>query len=109
MTIDRQEVVVRLIAKLAEYAAGRRDDVRSGFETRQLAALLAQKYGLGVCDAYTVIFDGETAPPEMVATIDRIVSTIDADWKATAEARWKCVAGPDLPTPRPKASKRKPV
>ena len=53
---NQADAATRVLAKLTEYAKSRKRDVAKGLETAQLAGLLTQKYGYGLCDAFGEIY-----------------------------------------------------
>ncbi len=76
-----------ILRKLADYAQGRKSDVARGAETPHLAALLLQKYGYGLCDAFGEVFGrGELGPT--YADVDHAVEEIDPDWRENGKKRW---------------------
>lgn len=97
--MDQSLAAERILAKLTGYGQARKQDVAKGLETAQLAGVLTQKYGYGLCDAFSEIYrEGGVAPT--YADVDRVVETIDPDWRETQSARWKAKAGLDLTVQR---------
>jgi hypothetical protein len=86
-TEKREQPREAALAKLAEYAQGRISDVKRGAETAELAALLLQKYGYGLCDALAVCYP-ESGPCPTYHDVDRMVESIDPDWRESARKRW---------------------
>jgi hypothetical protein len=64
--MDKKAAYMRVMQKFGEYAALRLSDTKKGLETRQLAALLVQKYGLGLSDAYAAVFEDAIVPDAML-------------------------------------------
>lgn len=88
MEIDQNLVVERLMQQVQEYAAGRATDVARGAETPHLAALLVQKYALGVTDAVGVVFQNSRAADRIQLLADEEVAKIDPLWREHARERW---------------------
>jgi len=59
-----------------------------GAETPRLAALLVQKYGLGVIDAMTTIFGSPMAADPISQVVDDETARIDPLWREHARERW---------------------
>lgn len=91
------------VRRETDYGQARKRDVAKGLETAQLAGLLTQKYGYGLCDAFGEIYReshrGATYCPNY-SDVDKIVASLNPEWEATQAARWKSQAGLDLSTPR---------
>lgn len=75
------------LTKLTEYANSRHSDVRRGAETAELAGLLLQKYGYGLCDAFALCYPDSGSRPTY-GDVDKAVAIIDPDWKDSARKRW---------------------
>lgn len=75
------------IADLDSFARGRLRDVARGAETPALAALMTEKYGLGLAQAAALI--GERALANaLVADLDRLVAAIDPQFLCNRQRRW---------------------
>ncbi|WP_321967207.1 hypothetical protein [Burkholderia cepacia] len=73
------------IEEIRRYAAGRRENVERGAETRCLAALLVEKYGDGIVKAFEIAgFD--TA---LRTEIDHAVREIDPKFEEHRKIRWE--------------------
>lgn len=86
--MDEQVAVERLVQRVRDYASGRASDVVRGAETPRLAALLLQKYGLGVVDAVAVVFDTPRAADPISKVLDEETSKIDPRWREHNQERW---------------------
>lgn len=75
------------LTKLTEYANSRQSDVRRGAETAELAALLLQKYGCGLCDAFALCFPDSGSRPTY-DDVDKAVAGVDPHWRDSARKRW---------------------
>lgn len=76
-----------VLRKLGEYAEGRRSDVARGAETKELAAVLLEKYGYGLADA-TAIFIDNHASTTVYHSVDRLVAEIDPAATENRKKRW---------------------
>lgn len=85
---SQAEVTEQLVRQLKEYAAGRASDVARGAETPRLAGLLIRKYGLGLVDAVSVVFDGPRAADLIAKAADEEAARIDPFWREHDRARW---------------------
>ncbi len=77
-------IKLHIKTEIQSYAQGRQKDVERGAETPELAALLLEKYALGVTMALNVIgidFD--------MAEVDRLITEIDPCHVENRKARWK--------------------
>lgn len=52
--MDEKIVIDRFVKQVKDYAKGKKHDVARGAESPRLAALLLQKYGLGIVDAVSL-------------------------------------------------------
>jgi hypothetical protein len=86
--MNAKREVESLVREVREYAAGRASDVARGAETPRLAALLLQKYGLGVAKAVEVIFDNPRVADPIIAVLDEETAKIDLDWREHDRERW---------------------
>ncbi len=86
--MDEQFAVEHLIGQVKEYARGRASDVERGAETPRLAALLLQKYGRGVVDAVSTIFESRRAADPIMRVVDEETARIDPGWREHDRARW---------------------
>ena len=77
--MEGEFAINRLVQKVKEYADGRSESVTRGAETPRLAALLLQKYGLGIADAIATIYDTPR---------DEETMKIDPQWKEHNKIRW---------------------
>lgn len=68
------------------YAAGRAADVTVGTETPELAALLVQKYGLGLVEATRRLHSVPVAE-QLAVEVEKAVAAIDPRWKRNARLR----------------------
>jgi hypothetical protein len=87
MTFEQERASEDVLKKLAEYAKGRASDVARGAETPELAALLLQKYGYGLCDAFALCFPESQDRPSY-GDVDAAVAVIDPEWQTSAKRRW---------------------
>ena len=83
-----QKAVAQLVERVRQYAQERMSNVTRGAETPRLSALMLQKYGLGVAEAVTIIFDDNRVADPIRAATDHEVSKIDPDWSKHARERW---------------------
>lgn len=81
-------LVARVLWRLRAYVDGRISDVARGAETPRLAALLVQKYGLGLADATAEFLEGRSGAGEIAKATDEAVHRIDPDWREHARLRW---------------------
>lgn len=87
MTDKREQAREATLEKLADYLQGRLANVKRGAETAGLAALMLQKYGYGLCDAFAVCYP-EAGPCPTYQDVDRMVENIDPNWRESARTRW---------------------
>jgi len=71
-------------ADIEAYAASRRNDVRRGAETAELAAVMVDKYGAGLAAALNIA--GIDSSVQTVT--DQLVREIDPEFEAHRSARW---------------------
>ncbi len=90
--MDRKIAKERVLRKLADYASARKSDVAKGLETKELAGVLVQKYGYGLCDAFAEVFRDEAGPAPTYTDVDKAVGSIDPNWRRTQKLRWKSEA-----------------
>lgn len=89
----------RVLAELRRYAANRLKDVARGAETRELAALLVEKYGYGLAKALSMACElsGERAP-DLAREIEAAVLEVDPQAVEHRRNRWDAApAGLSLP------------
>ncbi|WP_017879674.1 hypothetical protein [Janthinobacterium sp. CG3] len=86
--MDEQTAVALLTEKVREYAQGRQQDVARGAERPRLAALLVQKYGLGIVDTVALLFDSPRAADPISKVVDEETAIIDPDWQENDRQRW---------------------
>lgn len=86
--MDEKIAVYRIVQKVKDYADGRAMDVARGAETPRLAALLVQKYGLGIVDAVAAIFESPEVVGPIAKLVDDEVVRIDPLWQEHAKERW---------------------
>lgn len=86
--MDEAQAGERLAHQVKTYAEGRANDVARGAETPRLAALLLQKYGRGVIDAVTTIYESPRAADGISRVLDEETARIDPDWRAHDRERW---------------------
>jgi hypothetical protein len=86
--MDQYVAAGMLIEKIREYAQGRAANVARGAETPRLAALLVQKYGRGMVDAMTLIYDSQRAADAVSLAADHETSLIDPGWRNHDRERW---------------------
>lgn len=86
--MDEEKIVERLVQQVKDYADGRATDVARGAETPRLAALLVQKYGLGMVHAVTTIFGTPRAADRIYKATDDETAKIDPRWREHAQERW---------------------
>lgn len=86
--MDREQATERLVQQVRVYAEGRAKDVARGAETPRLAALLLQKYGQGVIDAVTAIYDTPRAADAISRALDEATQKIDPQWQEHNRERW---------------------
>jgi hypothetical protein len=85
---NEQIAVERLIRAVKDFADGRVKDVARRAETPKLAALLVQKYGLGVVDAAAAIFESPRTVGPIGEVVDEETAKIDPLWREHARERW---------------------
>lgn len=79
----------RLSEEIRSHAASRMNDVARGAETPELAALLVEKYGMGLAKAAALAADVFDVPaPDLTAEVDRVVAEIDPDAQSHRAKRW---------------------
>ncbi|MFJ1470188.1 beta/alpha barrel domain-containing protein [Massilia orientalis] len=79
----------RVVDELRDYAAKRKNDVRRGAETPELAALLVEKYGEGLVKALHIAEDLlDVSASRLRAEVDRLVLEIDPDAEENRKRRW---------------------
>ncbi|ONG73305.1 hypothetical protein BKK44_08300 [Bacillus cereus] len=86
--MESEFAINRLVQKVKEYADGRSESVSRGAETPRLAALLLQKYGLGIADAIATIYDTPRAADPIFQILDEETMKIDPQWKEHNQVRW---------------------
>jgi hypothetical protein len=86
--MNEQTTVELLTAEVREYAALRTRDVARGAETARLAALLVDKYGMGIAKAVSTIFESPRAADPIVRVLDQEKAKIDPTWREHDQARW---------------------
>jgi len=79
--MDEKIAVDALVRRVKDYARGRAQNVSRGAETPHLAALLLQKYGMGVIEAVSVIFDTPRAADPITQVLDQETAKIDPQWR----------------------------
>lgn len=87
--MEEHYAVDQLVIKVKEYADGRAKDVERGAETPRLAALLLQKYGRGVIEAVSLIFDTPRAADPISKVLDEETTRIDPQWRKHNRRRWE--------------------
>ena len=87
--MDQQSDIELLVNRVREYARQRASDVTRGAETPRLAAVLLQKYGCGVADAVSTIFDNARAADPISQVLDEETAKIDPDWREHNRERWE--------------------
>lgn len=89
--MDNSELVSNCILLVKSYAKSRASDVARGAESPRLAALLVQKFGLGVSSTATLLLrDSYKEGLRFLGeAIDREVEAIDPLWRENAKIRWK--------------------
>ncbi len=86
--MDEQTAVALLTKKVREYAQARQQDVARGAERPRLAALLVQKYGLGIVDTVGLLFESPRAADPISKVVDEETAIIDPDWQENDRQRW---------------------
>lgn len=86
--MDEQTAVALLTKKVREYAQARQQDVARGAERPRLAALLVQKYGLGIVDTVALLFESPRAADPISKVVDEETAIIDPDWQENDRQRW---------------------
>jgi len=93
--INEQLLLAAFEQMVRDYAKRRENDVRRGAESPHLAALLVQKYGLGILDTAFLFLDTigglqnvGTILNELGKTVDDAVVKIDPLWREHAQERW---------------------
>lgn len=89
----------KVIAKLNDYAQARSNDVARGLETPELAGVVVQKYGYGLCDAFWLVYETK-GPGPTYTDVDNAVASIDPHWRETQAKRWHSKAALDVSSPR---------
>ncbi|ACK98573.1 MULTISPECIES: hypothetical protein [Bacillus cereus group] len=87
--MEQKIIIEMLIKKIREYANGRRNDVARGAETPRLAALLLQKYGIGMIDAVSTIYESPRVADDIFKVLDLETAKIDPNWIEHNKERWK--------------------
>lgn len=85
---EEKITVEMLVQKVKDYASGRAKDVARGAETPALAALLLQKYGTGVIDTASLIFESPRAADPIFQVLDKETAKIDPRWREHTKQRW---------------------
>lgn len=80
----------RCVFELKSYAESRKNNVVNGIETPALAALLFEKYSIGMADTLKQ-FDGEflEISNEIIKISDQICEEIDPNFIKNRKTRWK--------------------
>lgn len=86
--MNEEIAIERLVREVQRYASGRSRDVERGAETPRLAALLLQKYGLGIIQAVSVIYESPRAADPILYALDSEIERIDPDWRENHRLRW---------------------
>lgn len=86
--MDESTASENLILELREYASLRQRDVARGAESPRLAALLVQKFGLGLSKAVERIYGSPRAADPINSAVDVCVAQIDPNWREHARERW---------------------
>ncbi|MNW32191.1 hypothetical protein D3C74_91290 [compost metagenome] len=87
--MNKESVIDKLVQKVISYAKSKAQDVDRGKESPRLAALLLQKYGVGVVDAAAVIFDTPRAADPIYRVLDEETVKIDPLWREHNKERWQ--------------------
>jgi hypothetical protein len=87
MMMSEQDAVREAITLIQKYGSDRAKAVSDGLETMRLAALLVQKYGVGVADLIGQLH-GTFAKTYVTAACDRVVESIDPEWRENGRKRW---------------------
>lgn len=85
--MDEKIAIERLVKRVQEYASGREASIARGAETPHIAALLLQKYGNGIIDGVTVVFNSPRAADPISQVLDEEMSKIDPQWREHAKER----------------------
>jgi hypothetical protein len=75
----------RLLEELRIYARGRENDISRGAETPELAALLIEKFGLGMAAAAKAL---EFNPGDLTKEMDRLCVQVDPEFNGNRQKRW---------------------
>ncbi len=86
--MDETFAIKMLVRQVEEYAASKIGDVARGSETPRLAGLLMQKYGRGIVDAVTMIYDNPRIADPISHAVDKSTSEIDPAWREHDRERW---------------------
>ncbi|HEY8095830.1 MAG TPA: hypothetical protein VIE65_07000 [Methylobacter sp.] len=78
------EIERNLIQELHSCAEGRKKDVKRGAETRELAALMFEKFGYGMVRAVGII----GLQTKLMQEVDKLAREIDPDFDTTKQMRW---------------------
>jgi len=82
-----------MYTSLEDFAKVRTDAVAKGLESRELAALLVEKFAEGMC----------ACGHDVVQQADRFCEQLDPNYKANRHLRYERIAKLDLSTPRSSA------
>ena len=59
-----------------------------GVDTPRLSALLLQKYGVGVIDTVSILFDSPSVASPIYQVLDEKTAKIDPQWQEHMQERW---------------------
>lgn len=99
MKQDPNAVIERLRTEALTYTSSREQFIRAGRETRQLAALIAEKYCAGIVSAVSII-GGPSAAHALLDDVHRELARLDPEWLANV-ARRRNARPADLCFPSP--------
>lgn len=80
-SMDEKNVIDKLVQEVINYASSRKKDIVRGVDTPRLAALLLQKYGVGVIDAVSILFDSPSVAVPIYQVLDEKTAKIDPQWQ----------------------------
>jgi len=85
--MDMSEAILECERTLNTFIQGRIHDVNNGTETTALAATLIIKYGSGMADALTVIYNNSSAGDCIIKLAEGKLRLIEPEWELKEKKR----------------------
>lgn len=87
ITLDQLYEIAK--ADIESFAQSRKNAVKSGLETAELAGLLTQKYGQGLAKALCLAAElADDPPPNLLTVVNQCVEAIDPNWLSAQKVRF---------------------